>query len=152
MNISELKKLIRLFENSEIDELEVESEGTRVKLGKGCGQPVTVMSAQQVPALQNTQAVVSPATSPAVESSEASGNLIVKSPMVGTFYSTSAPGSPPFVSAGDTARKGQTLCIIEAMKLMNEIESEVNGKIIKVFPENGKPVEFDEPLFEIEVA
>jgi acetyl-CoA carboxylase biotin carboxyl carrier protein len=72
--------------------------------------------------------------------------------MVGTFYRSAAPGTPPFVEEGDVVRKGQTLCVIEAMKLMNEIESEVSGRIVRIFPESGKPVEYNEPLFEIAVS
>ncbi len=151
MDLAELKKLIRLFEDSKISELEVEREGSRVRLCKSdvtapapypSSHHVTTSIATHHPAPVPAQAAQAPVST----------NHIVLSPMVGTFYRSPSPTSPSFVEEGDVVRKGQTLCIIEAMKLMNEIESEIAGKIIKIFPESGKPVEFNEPLFEIAVS
>lgn len=150
MDLSELKKLLKLFENSKVSELELEQDGSRLLLKKGGASYVA-------PA---PHAVVTPVTEispPAPPPSGAkpatdSKNHIAVSPMVGTFYRTPSPTSPSFVEEGDHINKGQALCIIEAMKLMNEIESEVSGKIVRIFPENGKPVEFGEKLFEIEIG
>lgn len=152
MDLAELRKLIRLFEDSKISELELEREGSRVRLHKN--NPAAPAQYSAPPAVVASVATHHPA--PAVASPEpqapVSVNHIVLSPMVGTFYRSPSPTSPSFVEEGDVIRKGQTLCIIEAMKLMNEIDSEVSGKIIKIFPESGKPVEFNEPLFEIAVS
>lgn len=152
MDLPKLKKLIKLFENSEISELELEQEGWRVLMKKGY-EPQHVIAhhaPQAVPAAPHPKA--KPAEPGEAESVEETKNHIIKSPMVGTFYRASSPTSPPFVDEGDLVRKGDTLCIVEAMKLMNEIESEVSGRIVKIFPENGKPVEFGEALFEIDTA
>ncbi|MGK7346758.1 MAG: acetyl-CoA carboxylase biotin carboxyl carrier protein [Candidatus Nitrospinota bacterium M3_3B_026] len=147
MNLSELKKLVKLFENSEMSELELEQEGWRVRLKKG-------ENIHFVPQAQPAPPPAAREPEPAMEAkaeAEPSGHVI-KSPMVGTFYRAPSPTSPPFVDEGDTVRKGDVLCIIEAMKLMNEIESDISGKVVRIFPENGKPVEFGEPLFEVEPA
>ncbi len=147
MNLSELKKLIRLFENSEITDLELEQDGARVRMKK--------RKVVQVSSVSNHEPVAKKIEQPQPKSKEAepaSTGYIIKAPMVGSFYRSSTPTNPPFVEEGDLVRKGQVLCIIEAMKLMNEIESDANGKIVKIFSENGKPVEFGEPLFEISVS
>ncbi|VAX16494.1 Biotin carboxyl carrier protein of acetyl-CoA carboxylase [hydrothermal vent metagenome] len=148
MDLSELKKLIRLFENSEVNELELERDGVKVRLKKEEGPKVPYR-----PLPESELAPVVPVPAPVEDvTASAAGSHVIKAPMVGTFYRSSSPTARPFVEEGDIVRKGQALCIIEAMKLMNEIESEVNGKIIKVFPESGKPVEFGEPLFEIDIS
>ncbi len=147
MDISELKKLLKLFENSKVSELELEQDGSRVLLKKG-GAP----NASSPPPVAATAVAPSPQPLTLLEPVADSKNHIAVSPMVGTFYRTPSPTSPPFVEEGDHINKGQALCIIEAMKLMNEIESEVSGKIVRIFPENGKPVEFGEKLFEIETG
>jgi len=149
MDLAELKKLIRLFEDSKISELELEREGSRVRLSKVAEpapapyppyHPVMTSVAAHQPAQVTEAAAAGPV------------NHIVLSPMVGTFYRSASPNTSAFVEEGDIIRKGQALCIIEAMKLMNEIDSEVSGKIVKIFPESGKPVEYNEPLFEIAVS
>lgn len=149
MNISELKKLIKLFENSKISELELDQEGSRIVLKKGSGY-----SSPAAPAHTH---VVAPSIAetalPGVGMDHAetrSKYRVITSPMVGTFYRSPSPTAPPFVEEGNSVQKGHVICIIEAMKLMNEIESEISGKVVKIFPENGKPVEFGEPLFEID--
>jgi acetyl-CoA carboxylase biotin carboxyl carrier protein len=151
MDLAELKKLIRLFEDSKISELELEREGSRVRLSKD--SPYAPAPYPAHPPVVGGLAAHHAAPAP-VASAQApvSANHIILSPMVGTFYRSAAPTTPSFVEEGDVIRKGQTLCIIEAMKLMNEIESEVAGKIVKIFPESGKPVEYNEPLFEIAVS
>jgi acetyl-CoA carboxylase biotin carboxyl carrier protein len=153
MNLSEIKKLIRLFEGSDIDELEVEQDGARVLMKKA----QVTMQPQALPTapVQTIHAQpVEPAPAPPreTETKPTDGGSITNSPMVGTFYRSPSPTTPSFVEVGDIVNPGQTLCIIEAMKLMNEIECEVAGKVTRIFPENGKPVEFGEPLFEIEPA
>jgi len=152
MDIARLKKLIKLFEGSQISELELEQEGWRVLMKKGGGEHIAALA-------QVHPHIVAP-SAPKTDPSQAGGEAqapeskyhVIKSPMVGTFYRSSSPTSPPFIEVGDEVRKGDVLCIIEAMKLMNEIDSEISGKIVKILPENGKPVEFGEPLFEIDPA
>ena len=151
MDLAELKKLIRLFEDSKVSELELEREGSRVRLSKDSLYAPAPYPAH--PPVVANSAAHHPATAPATQAqAPVSANHIILSPMVGTFYRSAAPATPAFAEEGDVIRKGQALCIIEAMKLMNEIESEVAGKIVKIFPESGKPVEYNEPLFEIAVS
>ncbi len=156
MNLSDLKKLIKVFETSEVAELELEQDGSRVLLKKaGAGGAPAVFSAPQAihPHLQGTAIAETSLHHVGGDAKVETPNPHYKeimSPMVGTFYRAGSPTADPFVEAGDTVRKGQVLCIIEAMKLMNEIESEIEGKIVRIFPENGAPVEFGEPLFEID--
>ena len=148
MNLSDIKKLIRMFESSELSKLKVEEEGLKVSMSKG-GEynPPPQVSTTISPAPQVADTSVQSA--PQAEIETPTGHII-KSPMVGSFFRSPSPTSPPFVEKGDLVRPGDVLCIIEAMKLMNEIESDIEGKIVKIYSENGKPVEFDEPLFEIE--
>ncbi|HTJ55580.1 MAG TPA: acetyl-CoA carboxylase biotin carboxyl carrier protein [Nitrosospira sp.] len=153
MDLRKLKKLIELVEESHIAELEITEGEEKVRISKSVSsaqsqvstgipvsQPATQVSASGAAAL--------PTAGPAV------ANLpeghVVKSPMVGTFYRSSAPGAKPFVDVGQTVKEGETLCIIEAMKLLNEIESDKSGVIKAVLAENGQPVEYGEPLFVIE--
>ncbi len=158
MNLKELKELIELMKNSEISELEIERSGVKVRIRKG--GDVTYHPA--MPRMEYPpEAIVAPAVPelekaalPAEKAPEgaAPNQVKVTSPIVGTFYRASAPDKPPYVEIGDIVKKGQVLCIIEAMKLMNEIESETAGKIVKIFVENGQPVEYGQPLFLIEPA
>ncbi len=158
MDEKTIKKLIRLVEESDIDQLEVSRWGRKIKitrrLAKGnghAGESVIVQApAAQAPAPQPAPA---PSGSPAVESKppDADKNYVeIKSPMVGTFYAAPAPDAPPYVKVGDKVSVGQVVCIVEAMKLMNEIESEVSGSIAKVMVENAQPVEFGQVLFLID--
>ena len=150
MNFSEIKKLIRLFEGSEVTELEVEQEGIRVLMKKNSP---SIPLQNQIPISTEIVHTQSPEVvlRPAHQKPDRSGlSNILESPMVGTFYRASSPTTPSYVEVGDMVKPGQILCIVEAMKLMNEIESEVTGKVSKIFPESGKPVEFGEPLFEID--
>ena len=148
MNIQDIKELVQLINNSDIQELALENNGMRVSIRKSGPEGV---EGEKLP-LKNTGQ--SPAV--AVENKpsltpEEEGHLIVKSPMVGTLYRSPAPDAAPFASVGDLVVKGQTLCIVEAMKLMNEIESEVSGKIVEILAENGSPVEYGQPLFVIKI-
>ncbi|MBI5815785.1 MAG: acetyl-CoA carboxylase biotin carboxyl carrier protein [Nitrospinae bacterium] len=150
MDISELKKIIRLFEESKIFELELEKDGNRVRLKKGSeGLHIPAHTVPAAVAFNQPGASVDQAGAPQAAPAPVNPNHIVVSPMVGTFYKSSSPTNAPFVNEGDIIRKGQVLCIVEAMKLMNEIEADEGGRVVKIFPENGKPVEYNEPLFEI---
>jgi acetyl-CoA carboxylase biotin carboxyl carrier protein len=145
MDLRKLKTLIELVESSGIAELEIEEGEERVRITRSVAvsSPSTVV----VPTAMSNQATV-PAGAlapPAAAPIEAEGHQ-VKSPMVGTFYRAASPGAKPFVEVGDTVQVGDTLCIIEAMKLMNEIESDKSGVVKQVLAENGQPVEFGQPL------
>ena len=148
MDLRKLKTLIELVETSGIAELEIQEGEERVRITRaGAPGPQTVMlhAAPQVaaPAPSAAVAVAEPAAPPAPE------GHTVKSPMVGTFYRSASPGAKPFVEIGDTVQQGDTLCIVEAMKLMNEIEADAAGAIKAILVENGQAVEFGQPLFVI---
>ena len=147
MDLRKLKTMIELVQQSGIAELEVTEGEERVRIVRG-GQPAPVVTAA-VPAPPAAQAPAGPPAAPA-EDSEAVNGHVVKAPMVGTFYRASAPGAKPFVEVGDTVKPGQVICIIEAMKLMNEIESDKEGVVRAILVENGQPVEYGEPLAIIE--
>ena len=163
MNLKEIKELIKIIDETEISELNLESDGVKVSILKGpsvyAGVPVLAPTHQQPVA---AQAVAQPALQPApvVEAPLATPKVLVPvlmentetitSPMVGTFYQSPAPEAPPYVELGQLVKVGQPVCILEAMKLMNEIESEVEGKIVQIMVENGQPVEFGQPLFIIQ--
>ncbi|KAF7598375.1 MAG: acetyl-CoA carboxylase, biotin carboxyl carrier protein [Candidatus Dactylopiibacterium carminicum] len=149
MDLRKLKKLIDLVQESGIAELEVTEGEEKVRIAKhlpAAAAPVNYVT--QVPAGQAAAPVAAAVSAPAaaVEAAQPEGT-VVKSPMVGTFYRSSAPGSKAFVDVGDTVAVGDALCIIEAMKLMNEIESDAAGVIKAILVENGQPVEFGQPLF-----
>lgn len=156
MDLNLIKKLIRLIEGSTLAEIEIEEENFKIKLSKKFDSPHIVshhaplahVSPPAVSSQTNENETVSLKDKP-----EAKGKYHeIKSPIVGTFYCSPAPDSDPFVKTGDIVSTGTVLCIIEAMKLMNEIESDVSGKIVKILVENGQPVEYNQPLFHIEVA
>ena len=145
----EIKELMEYIEASTFVEFELEREGLKIKLVKraavGNGQGGVAVPA--VPASSPPQVLDAPAARPAaVESPDIH---LVKSPIVGTFYRSSGPGSRPFVEVAERVKKGQVLCIVEAMKLMNEIESDCDGEILEALVANGQPVEYGEPLFKI---
>jgi len=164
MRPKEIKKLIELVEQSQINELEVSRWGKKVRIIKGSNPAmpaVTVASASAVPspaplpvvsepAPVSTAPVAPPALATAPPEPSSDNIIEVKSPMVGTFYRAPAPDAPPYVEVGDIVAPNQVLCIIEAMKLMNEIESEWRGRIIAILVENGQPVEYNQVLFKIE--
>ena len=148
MDLRKLKTLIELVESSGIGELEIQEGEERVRITRA-GPPAVhhVMSHSVPPVAAATPAAPAAALPPAPEEPE--GHL-VKSPMVGTFYRSATPGGKPFVDVGDTVRQGDPLCIIEAMKLMNEIESDKTGVVKAILVENGQPVEFGQPLVVLE--
>ncbi|KQQ47336.1 acetyl-CoA carboxylase biotin carboxyl carrier protein subunit [Duganella sp. Leaf126] len=154
MDLRKLKTLIDLVAESDIAELEVTEGESKVRIVKSSAMPqnqMVMMPPQGIPQYQAAPAPaaapVAAAAAPAV-AAEPTGH-IVKSPMVGTFYRSSAPGSPAFVEVGATVKEGDTLCIIEAMKLLNEIDADKAGTITQILVENGQPVEFGQPLFVI---
>jgi acetyl-CoA carboxylase biotin carboxyl carrier protein len=136
MDLKELKALLRLMEGADIEELEVEEGGRRVRIRRRTAPPPLA----HAPA----PAAAAPRPAPAAEES---GLLPILAPMVGTFYRAPAPGADPYVKEGDLVQKGQVVCILEAMKLMNEIEAEAKGKVARILVENGQPVEFGQTLF-----
>ncbi|NWC11197.1 acetyl-CoA carboxylase biotin carboxyl carrier protein [Pseudomonas agarici] len=151
MDIRKVKKLIELLEESGIDELEIKEGEESVRISRHSKTP-----AQQyyAPMPAQAPAPVAAPSAAVVAVPEAAGapklnGFVVKSPMVGTFYRTPAPTSPAFVEVGQTVKKGDTICIVEAMKMMNHIQAEASGVIESILVENGQPVEYDQPLFTI---
>jgi oxaloacetate decarboxylase alpha subunit len=162
MNLKELKELIEMLKDTDISEVEIERSGVKVRLRKGgdvtfhpamprMEYPPAAIVAPAVPEAAQPAAAPAAAAEKAVEPAKSS-QVKVASPIVGTFYRSSSPDKPPYVEVGDSVKKGQILCIIEAMKLMNEIESETAGKVVQILVENGHPVEYGQPLFVIEPA
>src|SRR5690242_4413771 len=153
MDLRKLKKLIDLVEESGIAELEITEGEEKVRISKSVSSAQSQVAVTGIPVSQpatqlgTSGAAAVPAAIPAANLPE---GHVVKSPMVGTFYRSSAPGAKPFVDVGQTVKEGDTLCIIEAMKLLNEIESDASGIIKAVLAENGQPVEYGEPLFVID--
>jgi acetyl-CoA carboxylase biotin carboxyl carrier protein len=153
MDLRKLKTLIDLVAESDIAELEVTEGESKVRIVKSSAIPQNqmVMVPQQGVQQFSTPAMAAPAAAPAAvpaAPAEPTGH-VVKSPMVGTFYRSSAPGAPAFVEVGANVKEGDTLCIIEAMKLLNEIDADLSGTVTKILVENGQPVEFGQPLFVI---
>jgi len=147
MDLNLIKKLIRIFDSSEITDLEIEQEGFRIKIAKktrtfhGGSRPHVVLPPASTEEDFN-EVISAKKTEAKVETTHE-----IRSPIVGTFYRAPAPDADPYVQVGDIVTKGSVLCIVEAMKLMNEIESDVDGRIVKILVDNGKPVEFNQPLF-----
>jgi acetyl-CoA carboxylase biotin carboxyl carrier protein len=154
MDLRKLKTLIELVETSGIAELEIQEGEERVRITRAVAagpQTVLMQAAAQPPtaAPPLSPAPASPEAVPVADVPAAEPGHVVKSPMVGTFYRCATPGSKPFVEVGDSVEEGATLCIIEAMKLMNEIEADKSGVVKAILSENGQPVEFGQPLFVI---
>ncbi len=152
MDLRKLKTLIDLVAESDIAELEVTEGESKVRIVKSSAAPqnqVVMMQPQSAPHYAPAAApIAAPAAAVPAPAAEPQGH-IVKSPMVGSFYRASAPGNPPFVEVGSVVKEGDTLCIIEAMKLLNEIDADASGVIKQILVENGQPVEFGQPLFVI---
>ena len=153
MDLRKLKKLIDLVQESGIAELEITEGEEKVKIVKGGAVSIAPASAATVglgtaPAPAEARpAPAAPAAPPAAEPEAGQEGHVVKAPMVGTFYRSASPDAKPFVEVGQTIKEGQTICIIEAMKLMNEIEADASGVVKAVLVENGQPVEYGQPLF-----
>lgn len=160
MDLDKLRELIGIFESSELSEIEIEEQDRRIRLTKGhphqahapqsiithipMHAPAPAPVPMAAPVSQPAPGVEHP---PAPEMEE--GVVTIDSPMVGVFYAAPAPGEPPFVSPGDVVEEGQTVCIVEAMKLMNEVAAKLHGTIVSVLVENGEPVEYNQPLFAV---
>jgi len=164
MELNEIQDLIKFVAKSGVSEVELESKGFKIviktnppqKSGKGAEpammQSMPMQMQQPLPSMAAPQAQAPAVTPAGIESQPSTGTdeskyITVKSPMIGTFYRSSGPDKPPFVGVGDEIKPGKPVCIIEAMKLFNEIESEVSGKIVKVLVDDSTPVEYDQPLF-----
>jgi len=147
MDLRKLKKLIDLVQESGISELEVTEGEEKVRIAKHISGPAPVNYVTQAPAAAPSPAAPAAAVAAAAAEPSTPEGHVVKSPMVGTFYRSSAPGGKPLVEVGQSVSSGEPLCIIEAMKLMNEIEADATGVIKAILVENGEPVEFGEPLF-----
>ncbi len=154
MDLSYLEQIIKLFESSTLTELEIDEEGSRVTLGRA-KEPAPMFAMPQMgypmPQAQQFEGTNARGGGNEVPVPLAANTHEVKSPIVGTFYRAPAPDADPYIQVGQQVENGTTLCIIEAMKLMNEIESDAAGKVIKILIENGQPVEYGQPLFVLEV-
>jgi len=149
MDLRKLKKLIDLVQESGISELEVTEGEERVRIVKNAPPTQAATYMVSSPAASQQVPVAAPAVTEIAAPATDGEGYMVKAPMVGTFYRTGSPGAPPFVEIGQTVREGDTLCIIEAMKLMNEIEADTSGVIKAILVESGQPVEFGQPMFVI---
>lgn len=162
MDLKDIRQIIKIIESSNISEFELEEGGTKVKILKNTRTNLMSVSDVKVVTPSEPQSTIQqPVNTPVTESlpkastveqeSVVSNNTVeVRSPMVGTFYRAPSPDADPYVDVGQTVSVGQTLCIVEAMKLMNEIEAEISGKIVKILVENAQPVEYNQPLFLVE--
>jgi acetyl-CoA carboxylase biotin carboxyl carrier protein len=155
MDIDQIRSILDLVREHELSEFEIEHEGLRLKIRKDVNgahavtHALPIMPAMAAPAAAAPPAQVGGTAAPIAELGEEIELAVVKSPIVGTFYRSSEPGSASFVEIGSSVKKGDVLCIIEAMKLMNEIDSEYDGEIVNVYVENGQPVQYGERLFAI---
>lgn len=155
MDLNLIRKLVKLVDSSEVTDLEIEENGTRVKIAKKIRGVQAVTQPQILspsPTVPQTPPVQKPEEEAPVKEETPEKVHEIHSPIVGTFYRAPAPDADPYVQVGDTVSQGSVLCIVEAMKLMNEIESDVSGKIVKILVENGKPVEYNQPLFLVETS
>ena len=162
MDFKQIQELIRLVNKSNIGELIVEEKGFSITIKQKqepaqniiaaapSAAPVIMPAAHSMPVAQQQSAAASSAEKPKATESAPSNAITIKSPMIGTFYRSPSPGKPPFVEVGSDIEPGKPVCIIEAMKLFNEIESEVKGKIVKILVDDASPVEYDQPLFQVE--
>ncbi|MFZ5801682.1 MAG: acetyl-CoA carboxylase biotin carboxyl carrier protein [Candidatus Omnitrophota bacterium] len=152
MNLKEIKEVLQLMNEHGLSEIEIEKDGLKIKLRKGPhGQ--AVIEQVMPPVSYGLPAAAKPAAAApagfAGPAAEEAGISVVKSPMVGTFYAAPSPDQPPYVKVGQAVKPGDVLCIIEAMKLMNELKAEVAGTLTEILITNGQPVEYDQPLFKI---
>jgi acetyl-CoA carboxylase biotin carboxyl carrier protein len=158
VDLDELQKLLQILEEKQITEFELEEQGVKLRIRKGSANHAPAPSVVSSPALSAALAAAAAAPVPAAAAAapapapaavEEPGLVLVKSPIVGTFYRSPDPNSPSFVEVGARVKPGQVLCIVEAMKLMNEIEAEMGGEVVKVHPQNGQPIQYGDPLFTI---
>ena len=151
MKIKEIREIINFIKKSDLDDVSIETENIKIRVKKNNGNFTTI----EQPKIVKTE--IQPQPSPVEnkvpeekKEKTSNNNIIIKSPMIGTFYRSPNPESDPFVNEGDSIKVGQTICIVEAMKLFNDIESEVSGKIVKILVDDNSPVEYDQPLFEVD--
>lgn len=160
MNLSQIQDLIKFVAKSGVSEVEIEQKDFKITIKTPAGRKereVQVIAAPapvpQMIAAASAPPVAAPVPPAAAPAAATDSKLVpIKAPMIGTFYRSSGPDKPPFVNVGDEVKKGQPICIIEAMKLFNEIESDVAGKVVKVLVDDAKPVEYDQPLFLVDPA
>lgn len=164
MELKEIQSLIKFVSESGVDEVDIEKKDFKLSIKKvpptviqaPIAQPqvlqATLPAAPMAPAAPAVEAPAATAAQPAAPAATASNLVEIKSPMIGTFYRASGPDKAAFVNVGDEIKAGDVICIVEAMKLFNEIEAEVSGKIVKVLVDNSQPVEYDQPLFLVEPA
>jgi acetyl-CoA carboxylase biotin carboxyl carrier protein len=157
MDFKQIQELIKIINKSSIGEISIEEKEFKITIKQKEEKVQTIMTAppqQMIAAPQVSAPVASPvsAAAPAASPAKTDNYITIKSPMIGTFYRKSGPDKPNFVEVGDEVAPGKTVCIIEAMKLFNEIESEVSGKVVKVLVDDASPVEYDQPLFLVEPA
>jgi acetyl-CoA carboxylase biotin carboxyl carrier protein len=159
VNLDDVREILALMREHGLSEFEIEREGLKLRLRKdasnGAVMPAPAIVVAGVPAASIAQGPAVPAAPPVPPAESAPTDLelaVVKSPIVGTFYRSPEPGAASFVEIGTTVKKGQVLCIIEAMKLMNEIDSEFDGEIVNIYVESGQPVQYGERLFAIRTA
>ena len=146
----QIRALIDLLEERGLEEFELEREGVRIRIKRrGAPAAPAPVFASYGPPANNAAAAPASEAATSVAAEEGAGDHLIKSPIVGTFYAAARPDAPPFVRLGDVVAVGQVLCIVEAMKLMNEIEADVAGEIVRIYGENGQPVEYGEPLFAV---
>ncbi len=150
MNLKEIKEVIQLMNENQLSEFEMEKDGLKIRLKKNQAGGFEPMVYESRPAQAQARPSGSGENREAPKPQAAAAKSTIKSPMVGTFYAATAPDAPPLVQVGTEVQVGQVICIIEAMKLMNEIKAEVKGKITELLVHNGDPVEFGQPLFVIE--
>tara|TARA_X000000368_G_scaffold164756_2_gene129932 strand:- start:1775 stop:2233 length:459 start_codon:yes stop_codon:yes gene_type:complete len=150
MKVKEIQDIINFIKKTDLDDVSIETENYKIRVKKNNATVSEIKKNKNIstqisePVENKVEKVIKS------EDKEQSNNVIVKSPMIGTFYRSPNPESDPFISEGDSIKIGQKLCIIEAMKLFNDIESEISGKIVKILVDDNSPVEFDQPLFEVD--
>jgi acetyl-CoA carboxylase biotin carboxyl carrier protein len=154
MNIKEMKEMLQLMAEHNLTEIEIEKDGLKVKLKKSASGRMVQEEMPMAPAVIHVpRATETSHAAPAASPKAAADNpnvVVIKSPMVGTFYSAPSPDQPAYTTPGKRVKEGDVLCIVEAMKLMNEIKAEVTGQIVEIMVKNGQPVEFDQPLFKLQ--
>lgn len=143
-DVARITRLVELMKKHDLGEIDLAQGDQKIRLRRGGEAPATVIAAAPKPA------AAAPASPPPVESSASLS--VIKSPMIGTFYSAAGPDAPPFVKVGDHVGPESTVCIVEAMKVFNEIPAEISGKIVAVLAQNGDPVEFEQPLFKVDTT
>ncbi|MFL2996289.1 MAG: acetyl-CoA carboxylase biotin carboxyl carrier protein [Cytophagales bacterium] len=150
MKVKEIQDIINFIKKTDLDDVSIETENYKIRVKKNNATVSEIKKSKNIstqisePVQTEVKKIVK------TEDKEPSKNVIVKSPMIGTFYRSPNPESDPFISEGDSIKIGQKVCIIEAMKLFNDIESEISGKIVKILVDDNSPVEFDQPLFEVD--